>query len=209
MADDGDRTFPVQGEDASAATREVVALLDRMEIGLVVVDRGACIVIANDFGRRVLIDEHGLSERDGRLRVRGAPELEGVLSGFVAGDDEDDRVLAVARLRHRPLLLRTRCFRTAGGRERAPRDLLALRFVDPERPPPSSSRALCELFGLTPAEAEVALGVALGRSTRDIAASQGRSLATARTLLKRAYAKTGTHRKNELAALVVRLLPLA
>ena len=56
-----------------------------------------------------------------------------------------------------------------------------------------------DIFGLTRAEAQVALGIMHGRSLGEIASSQGKAIATSRNLLKRVYMKTGVNRQNELA----------
>ena len=56
-----------------------------------------------------------------------------------------------------------------------------------------------DIFGLTRAEAQVALGIMHGRSLGEIASSQGNAIATSRNLLKRVYMKTGVNRQNELA----------
>ncbi|TCV71469.1 helix-turn-helix transcriptional regulator [Neorhizobium sp. S3-V5DH] len=63
-------------------------------------------------------------------------------------------------------------------------------------------RVLSGLFDLTPAEARVARGIALGQTTETIAASLGISLETARSHLKRIMQKTGTTRQAELVLLL-------
>lgn len=62
---------------------------------------------------------------------------------------------------------------------------------------------LSGLFDLTPAEARVARGIAMGQTLAAIAARGGVSLATIRTQLKAVMGKTGTARQAELAALLV------
>ncbi|MFW6067147.1 MAG: helix-turn-helix transcriptional regulator [Myxococcota bacterium] len=58
--------------------------------------------------------------------------------------------------------------------------------------------------GLTQAEARVALRIARGQSVKMIAYDLGVSVHTVRTHLKRAYAKTGTHRQAELARFILK-----
>jgi DNA-binding CsgD family transcriptional regulator len=62
------------------------------------------------------------------------------------------------------------------------------------------------LFDLTPAEARVARQVAQGRSPIEIAGELGISAETARSHLKRVFAKTSTNRQSELAALIGKFL---
>jgi len=63
---------------------------------------------------------------------------------------------------------------------------------------------LCALYELTPAEADVARWVALGRTPKEIAATLDRSIHTVRTHLKRIYAKTGTSGRPELVGRLLR-----
>lgn len=68
------------------------------------------------------------------------------------------------------------------------------------------------LFALTPCEASVAVGLALGRSSSDIAASMGVQPNTVLTHVKRVLAKTGTRRQAQLVSLLLRsvaMVPLA
>ncbi|HEY1125235.1 MAG TPA: helix-turn-helix transcriptional regulator [Sphingobium sp.] len=61
------------------------------------------------------------------------------------------------------------------------------------------------MFDLTPAEADTARQVALGRSTREIAVELGKGMETVRSQLKAALLKTGSQRQSELAVLLSRL----
>ncbi len=58
------------------------------------------------------------------------------------------------------------------------------------------------MFDLTPAEADTARQVAMGATTRDIAARQGKSMETVRSHVKAALLKTGSQRQAELAVLL-------
>jgi DNA-binding CsgD family transcriptional regulator len=60
-------------------------------------------------------------------------------------------------------------------------------------------------FGLTPAEAEVASGLAGGEPRAAIAARRGASLQTVRSQIKAVFAKLGVTRERELLALLVRI----
>jgi DNA-binding CsgD family transcriptional regulator len=58
------------------------------------------------------------------------------------------------------------------------------------------------LFDLTAAEARVASGVAEGLAIEQIAARHGVAVATIRTQVKAIFAKTGSNRQSQLAALL-------
>jgi DNA-binding CsgD family transcriptional regulator len=68
---------------------------------------------------------------------------------------------------------------------------------------------LRELFGLTPSEAVVAIGIANGMTVDELAGSQGKSIMTVRNQLKSVFAKTGLRRQSDLIRTVNALLPPA
>ncbi|MBA1146897.1 hypothetical protein H0Z60_07460 [Ectothiorhodospiraceae bacterium WFHF3C12] len=68
--------------------------------------------------------------------------------------------------------------------------------------------SLCEVFGLTSREAELASHIARGRTVARTAQIMAISRSTARVHLERVLAKTGTHRQTELVA-VIRTSPAA
>jgi|SRR5262245_39284384 len=63
-------------------------------------------------------------------------------------------------------------------------------------------------FGLTPAEARLALQLVAGEALRPAAVKLGISYETARTELKNIFNKTGTCRQAELVIVIVTALPL-
>jgi len=82
---------------------------------------------------------------------------------------------------------------------------LLLVAFDPERCYPPPPDMLTDVFGLTPAEANVAVGIVEGRHLADIAADRGVKTGTVRAYSKTAFAKTGTRGQAELAVLLTRL----
>jgi DNA-binding CsgD family transcriptional regulator len=62
-------------------------------------------------------------------------------------------------------------------------------------------------FGLTPAEARLALQLVAGETLRSAAAKLGISYETARTHLKTVFNKTGTCRQAELVIVLATALP--
>lgn len=71
--------------------------------------------------------------------------------------------------------------------------------------PARRAEALADRFGLTPAEAQVALGLAHGRTLASIAAERGVTVSTLRSQLKSIFGKLGVSRQAELAARVSEL----
>jgi DNA-binding CsgD family transcriptional regulator len=65
-----------------------------------------------------------------------------------------------------------------------------------------SPNVLTGLFDLTPAEAKLAIALAGGGSLKQVAASNGIKISTARYYLEQVFQKTGTHQQSELVALL-------
>lgn len=64
---------------------------------------------------------------------------------------------------------------------------------------------LRRLYGMTDAEIDVAIDLASGHSAQEISLRRGSALATVRVQVKRALAKTNTHRQADLVSLIGRL----
>jgi DNA-binding CsgD family transcriptional regulator len=85
----------------------------------------------------------------------------------------------------------------------APPATAILLVADPERAVAASCPHLCQLYGLTAAEARTAHALLDYDRLADVAGRLGVSLATVRTLLQRTFEKTGTHRQAELVGLLL------
>lgn len=71
-------------------------------------------------------------------------------------------------------------------------------ITDPRAAQPSSPVVLCTAFGLTPAEAAVAMALVEGKTVVEIARARGVSLRTVRAQLEAIFRKTGTARQADL-----------
>ena len=78
-------------------------------------------------------------------------------------------------------------------------------LVDLSTTPQPRSEALEKLFGLTAAEARLAVQITRGDTPADIALESGVSIATVRSQLASVFAKTQTSRQAELVALLARV----
>ena len=78
-------------------------------------------------------------------------------------------------------------------------------IVDPVGPVRIDPALVQSMLGLTPAESKVAVLLAQGRTTRQIAATTGRGYDTVRTHLKHIFAKLRDSRQLEVARLVFAL----
>ena len=75
-----------------------------------------------------------------------------------------------------------------------------VQFTDPDHRRAPESGAIEKALGLTRAEAALVASLAAGRTLAEHAAGKGISLNTAKTLLARAFSRTGTSRQSELVA---------
>ncbi len=71
--------------------------------------------------------------------------------------------------------------------------------------PAPSERALRSVYHLTPAEALLAQGLAVGESLEEVARRVGIRITTARTQLASIFAKTATRRQTKLVAMLCHL----
>jgi DNA-binding CsgD family transcriptional regulator len=83
--------------------------------------------------------------------------------------------------------------------------ILLLLVLDPElrREPPRE--ILTQAFGLTPAEADTAIGIASGKTLAQIAAERGVKIGTVRAHSKIVFSKTHTRGQAELTGILTRL----
>ena len=81
-------------------------------------------------------------------------------------------------------------------------------IVDPERQPETPAILLRRLYGLTKAEAQVALLAMRGEGLTPIAEELSVSLTTVKTHLRHIFDKTGIHRQAELVRLLILLDPM-
>jgi DNA-binding CsgD family transcriptional regulator len=80
----------------------------------------------------------------------------------------------------------------------------AVFITDPEEEVALDSRALHELFGLTPAEIRLCIALVQRKTVEEYAHDAGISSNTARTHVKRIYSKTGVRRQSELVRLLLK-----
>jgi DNA-binding CsgD family transcriptional regulator/PAS domain-containing protein len=174
----------------------------------IALDRQGCVLEANVAARDLFGSEIGIRER--RLWVRdrlAKSRLDSLVDQVrTSADDAVFRAwtIAVRRERLPPMLVRAL---PIPGPARSPflgaRILLILSsLVSKARPDPV---ALREVFGLTHMEAKVASVISTGASPEQAAEEMGIAVVTARNHLKAVFAKTGTHRQSELAALLAAL----
>ncbi|MEM7408915.1 MAG: helix-turn-helix transcriptional regulator [Myxococcota bacterium] len=196
---------------ADVMRRALNEAVDRLPVGLLLLDVNRNVVVENKSARAILESDDGLHvdrHGPGAAEARENAELQRLLAeaieaqrgqyyngpGFVSvSRPSGERAYAVMVT---PLL--------AGPGPQGGEDAVVAVFVtDPSAKIVAGSEALEVLYQLTYSEAELVRLLSLGMSLDEAASQRGVSLNTARSHLKRAFSKTGTNRQGELVHLIV------
>jgi DNA-binding CsgD family transcriptional regulator len=184
------------------------AALDTLSLGVVVAADSA-IVFANAAAEALAHGDDGLrlgGQRRGLSAVQPleAQALRGLVHAVTHGGAGG--LLRVTRRTQPPLAVLVAPLPTRLHPVMALAPALALVLItDPADGPVLAEQALQQLFGLTAAEASVALALAAGYSAEAIAGERGVSLATVRTQMRQILAKTGVLHLRDLVRLLTRL----
>jgi DNA-binding CsgD family transcriptional regulator len=183
-------------------------VLDRLAIGMVLLDRAARVVFANAATRSMTADGGPLRLRNSLLtasRPTHTQRLEQLIQAALRQipvatmkipHPQDGRLLTVLASS-----TRSRDIDRFGGL--GMRDVAAMLVVlDPAQPFDIPPERIMDAYGLTLAEARVALSAASGASVPETAQRLNISANTVKTHLRRVFAKTGATRQSELARLM-------
>jgi DNA-binding CsgD family transcriptional regulator len=188
------------------------ATIDQLGAAFMIVDAKAAVVFANEAAVRLFRDGRGLHlDRDGicgkdaaasrtlrRLIARCA--VVGASNGSAAGVVElpyrEWQALRIAVAPFRPERIGLDTGWSA-------RPLALLIVTDPAQERDARKAQLRRRFGLTPAEADVAMEITRGDGRKAAAARLGVADSTARMHLTRVFEKTGVHRQAELVRVVL------
>jgi len=179
----------------------LIDTLERMGCGGVLLDEMGYALLTNPVALRLLRDEVGppsgpVEEREWlrnaikRLLRSSSERFTLKADAWVTIHREDKRDLALHAV---PI----------GEGDVQARTMVIL--VDLSTTPQPRSEVLEKLFGLTAAEARLAIQIGRGDTPADIALENGVSIATVRSQLASVFAKTQTSRQAELVALLARV----
>jgi DNA-binding CsgD family transcriptional regulator len=184
--------------------RILLESLDAMPLGVIVLSARGRILTANRFARELIDDEDcfhigktglGLKLSQGKFRFRD------LLGGNkpTLSPASDLQTFTVPRGKERrPLSILLSPVKDVGT-GRGPDDPAGLMFVgDPERPVEIDPRQLIRIFGLSRAEARVAVLLARGMRLDQVAATLSLTYETVRKHVKQILSKTGADRQAEL-----------
>ena len=194
---------------AGARDTTVTALLDNSRIGVLHLDRRGRILAANDRARSILRQGDGLSDRDGVLRAR-EPADQLRLQRLVAEALPTSGTAAVggSMLLRRSFLLPPLVLHVkpvgAPQPDYGARHVAALvLLVEPGCRHRIDPGLVARVLGLTPAESQVAVWLAEGRSVREMAAARGVTERAIYWHLNQIYQKRSISRQVDLVRLVL------
>jgi DNA-binding CsgD family transcriptional regulator len=187
-----------------------LAALDRVPVGVIVVDASGLMIAANHMARQILEAADPLSLRENRLVCEGPDKLAldaaiaRALANHCGPGEPGEEVVALGRPHRRPVPVLVFPLDVRERFDEKAKRTAVLFVRDPERYPiRTESRWLETLFAVTPTEARLAACLSDGLSLEAAAEALGMSTATARVHLKRVFSKTGTSRQAELVRLVL------
>jgi len=195
---------------ANGTGEDLAGVLDRLDHGVFLLDEGGKVRHANRAAERLIGEAHGLAVVSGRLSA-GAPDAArrlAALIGEAATPDRERRrggamALAAPPRRH-PLSVSVTPARSGYHSvfHAGPAVIVCITDLDAQVSLPAQT--LQELFGLSRAEARVALALFDGLGPREVAERLSLSVHTVRGHLIRIFEKTGARGQVELARLMMR-----
>ena len=194
---------------AQAGDTTVMALLETPRIGVVHLDRRGRILAVNDRARRLLRQGEGLSDAEGVLQAR-APDDQARLARLVAEALPTSRAVPVSgsMLLGRaagvpPLVVHVKPVGVPSPDYGARPVAALVLLVEPGGHLRLDPDVVTRTLGLTPAESQVAVWVADGKSVRDIALATGLTEGAIYWHLKQIYKKLPISRQVDLVRLVL------
>ena len=190
-------------------TRPRPPLLDNRRIGVIHLDRRGRILEVNDRARRILRRGGRLSDNDGVLCAR-EPDDQFRLARLVAGALPTSGAVAISgsMLLGRssglpPLVLHVKPVGVPQPDYGARHVAALVLIVEPGRRRRIDPGLVARTLGLTPAESQVAVWLAEGKSVRDMAEATGHTKEAVYWHLKHIYKKRSISRQADLVRLVL------
>lgn len=197
---------------AAAERAALATALDRAPGAVVLLDRQGNLLRANAHADALLSSEDGCALRDGRLvgvRDSDNAALQHAIAAALATPAQlgtTDDVSAVRLERPAPRAALVAHVTALGDPARAawhPEAAVAVFLGHPDGRAAAPDRVLRERYGLTPAQARLALLLAGGASLDEASTRLAVTIHTVRAHLKQIFAKTGTRRQAALVRLVL------
>jgi DNA-binding CsgD family transcriptional regulator len=206
-----ERALQIQHRIAALTQEREIALdvLDGLAVGILFVTSDARVLFANRVAERTLQGADGLSASRGRLRIQDPKHrqhferLVGEAAQTSAGKGtKAGGVISVATASGRQLSLLVSPFRSMSMGYGPAVPAAVVIFSDPHAETATPDKTLQTLFDLTPAQTRLVMALLAGQSLAEYARSAGISINTAKTQMRRVFAKTGYDRQVDLVRAV-------
>ena len=199
---------------AEARGTTVTALLDNPRVGVLHLDRRGQIMAVNDRARSILRQDDGLSDRDGVLRT-SLPDDQLRLERLLSAALPTSGAVAVSgsmMLRRSsvlpPFVVHVQPVSVPQPDYGARHVAALVLIVEPGRQRRLDPGVVARTLGLTPAESQVAVSLAEGKSVREMAETTGHTTDAIYWLLKQIYQKRHISRQVDLVRLVLSIAEL-
>lgn len=199
--------------DAELVKDSLGEAFNRVNIGIFVLDSLSRVIFSNLAGRD--LSDAGLSVVDARLQAPSGAEQKALQAAIAATLRTAAPDLAAPP---KPILIQRENSRTLVvyvmpvSNAPDPRQAFLTHAraivlaIDPDADAPADPAVVRDLLGLTLGEARIAALVGHGMAPKDAAGRLGVTEETARTVLKRVFAKVGVSRQSELSTLLSKLV---
>ncbi len=193
--------------DTAPLLESATAVLNRLPMGVILVTAASQVLFFNGKAKSFLEKKDGLILDANRYCKASQPNenkqlaelLENALNPSKSDKQEIDFAMSVSREESDTALTVMVAPIGTGVAGKG-----AVLFVsDPSEPVELSIDAICRLYGLTPAEGRLALGLTNGSKLDDLAEEWGVSMHTVRSQLRQIFRKTDTSRQSELVKLIL------
>jgi DNA-binding CsgD family transcriptional regulator len=195
-----------QAEQERALTFE---MLERLALGIIIVDAEARVLFANSVAHRTLLLARDLTVVQGRLRLRNQlPRrtfeklLRDAAWTSIGRATSPGGVVAVPRPEGLPLSLLVSPYRAPRSSDPQLYGAALVVFSDPENETELPEQAIAKMLGLSPAEGRLVTALVSGQSITEYAASVGISKNTAKTQMRQIFNKTGYNRYFDIVRAV-------
>ena len=206
------RTF-TRMEDRFGA---VLAVLDKLLVGLIILDTKGRVVLINAEASRAADDSGALSLRsDSRLHVTETAtdeELQKLIMACAqtigaAGVSDGGRLVVPTRSAGDSLLVDLMPIRDDGLPDGDNIRGVAMFIIDPSRAHILNAEGLSRIFKLSPSEGVISKALVNGATPREISEERRTSLETVRGQIKSIFAKTGANSQGDLVRLAAKADP--
>jgi DNA-binding CsgD family transcriptional regulator len=198
--------------ESGKAAGELTEVIDAIRHGIVIVGTGRSIVHVNFAAEQILKSGDGLCIRSGGIEATPASTNEQLQSNIThalveqrSGARNGDCFACSRPTGKRPYVIHVIPLAATASDPAAAKALIMI--IDPEQDPEPPKMLIRRLFGLTNAEADVALRVMRGDGLKPISADLALSMATVKTHIHHIFSKTDTHRQAELVRLLLAIIP--